>query len=234
MTDCALAIFVKTPGHSPIKTRLAASRGRTFAEQFHGRAAACVAESTQFAADALAISGSTLRTYWAVAEAEALQSPRWAGLPKLSQGSGALGQRMAHVHAQLLTVAGSALLVGADSPQITPALIAESCAWLVDPQPRCVIGPALDGGFWLFGSNVAFPQSAWRSVIYSRADTAARFIAALEATVLARWKRLATRVDVDTDRDLAPLCRELGELDNPLPQQARLMQWLLDADLSHR
>src|SRR4029079_3252618 len=38
-----VAIFVKTPGHSPVKTRLAADRGQAWTEAWYRRAAAAVA-----------------------------------------------------------------------------------------------------------------------------------------------------------------------------------------------
>jgi len=229
VSACALAIFVKTPGHSPVKTRLAATRGTAFAEAFHQHAAAAVAEAAELAAHAARARGDALQACWAVAEPAAMQASQWAGLARLEQGSGSLGERMAHVHAQLLALAPGALLVGADSPQMTPAVLLDACAWLARPGPRCVIGPARDGGFWLFGSNVAFPRSAWTSPAYGRDDTGAAFIAALSAARNAQWKHLPTLVDVDDAHDLAQLCGELDRIDGPPPRQAHLRRWLQDA-----
>ncbi|HEV8692715.1 MAG TPA: hypothetical protein VGQ93_00795, partial [Lysobacter sp.] len=58
-----LAIFVKTPGYSPVKTRLAADCGRAYAEAWYRRAAAAVASVAKIAADREGIA-----VYWAVAE----------------------------------------------------------------------------------------------------------------------------------------------------------------------
>src|SRR3546814_381382 len=65
----ALAIFVKTPGHSGLKTRLAAERGERYAVEWYRRAAAAV---SSVARRAHARHGVT--AYWAVAEAGALDA----------------------------------------------------------------------------------------------------------------------------------------------------------------
>ena len=88
-----VAIFVKTPGHSPVKTRLAADRGQAWTEAWYRRAAAAVA----------AVARATIATsYWAVAEPEAIATGAWPDLPAIAQGDGGLGSRMARVHAELV------------------------------------------------------------------------------------------------------------------------------------
>lgn len=228
MSGCALAIFVKTPGHSPVKTRLALSRGQPFAEEFHRRAAAAVAETARAAAESLHLRGGLLLPHWAIAEPDAMQAPQWQDLPRLGQGPGSLGERLAYVHRALLERAPAALLVGADSPQMTPALLIDACAWLEGSRPRCVMGRARDGGFWLFGSNRTFPDAAWASVAYSRSDTAAALVSAIGSTREVEWKQLPTLVDVDTGSDLGHLYGELGSIESPLPGQNGLRRWLLE------
>ncbi|MDQ3495902.1 MAG: hypothetical protein M3485_10390, partial [Pseudomonadota bacterium] len=70
-----LAIFVKTPGHSPLKTRLAAGIGRESAERFHRLAAEAVAA----VARAAQATPPGLATAWAVAEDSALDDALWSG-----------------------------------------------------------------------------------------------------------------------------------------------------------
>ena len=77
----AIAIFVKTPGYSALKTRLAATVGTAVADQWHTRAAPAVAEvATAAARDAGAA------VYWAVAEPDAIAASAWPSLPNLAQG----------------------------------------------------------------------------------------------------------------------------------------------------
>ena len=162
-----LAIFVKTPGYSPIKTRLAADCGRAYAEAWYRRAAAAVASVARIAAVR-----ERITVYWAVAEHAAMARGAWPDLPELDQGEGGLGQRIARVHAALVATHGAGMLIGADAPQLSAGLLGEAVAWLRQSGPRLSLGPARDGGFWLFGGNVAPPVDAWQQVRYSTRETA--------------------------------------------------------------
>jgi len=217
--SAALAIFVKTPGHSPVKTRLAASIGRPRAEQFHRLAAAAVAAVARAAMPGV-------QPYWAVAERDALDHPMWRALPTLWQGSGTLGERLDHVCATLQQQHGRTLLIGADAPQIRIDLLAAACAALDDPATPHVLGPAHDGGFWLFGTRQPVPAAAWMAPRYSCADTARMLVAALaDDGVVASLPMLN---DVDDGNDLAPLIIDLKALPAPLPEQRELLAWLWD------
>jgi len=213
----AIAIFVKTPGHSPIKTRLAAHLGRTLAEEWHRLSAACVAQS---ACD------SGLPVYWAVAEASAAGDSLWSDLPVLVQPDGSLGRRMQTVHDRLIEDHGAGILVGADLPQLRAADLERSRQWLAPDQPRRILGPAHDGGFWLFGSNHRHPLHAWQSVTYSRSDTAREFIRALDGITPAPWEMLQRLTDLDELEDLPAVLNELRDLPDPTRPQVRLIEWL--------
>lgn len=217
-----LGIFVKTPALSPVKTRLAQDVGSLRAEAFYLAAAEAVAS---VALDAQDQGGP--RAYWAVAEASAMTGNAWLDLPRLSQGQGSLGQRMDSVYRQLCTRHRFALLVGADTPQISASSLLRATHWLAADEHRLVIGRAADGGFWLFGGNVALPSPAWSRPAYSSASTANEFIAAMSP--YGAWLELESRTDVDHGRDLLSMQRELGSLPTPTAAQVRLAQWLEDA-----
>lgn len=214
----AVAIFVKTPGHSPVKTRLAASVGEAFAIAWYLRAAAAVAEVASAAA------GESAVVYWAVAETEASAAEAWQGLPTLAQGEGTLGARMGRVHHELVRRHGAGLLVGADAPQLAVASLRAALAWCDADEPRQVLGPARDGGFWLYGGNRAAPLTVWESVAYSVAETAAAFRAAFEP--FGAWLAAEPLTDVDRGEDLAALRSELAGLAAPQPAQRALAAWL--------
>lgn len=211
----AAAIFVKTPGRSPIKTRLAADVGRECAEDWHQRAAECVARVVQTAG---------LPCYWAVAEPDALDDPLWSGLPRLAQCSGSLGQRMAGIQQQLLARHSAAILLGADLPQLQAAHLHAAADWLDHAGPRAVLGLARDGGFWLFGANRRVAEARWTSVSYSRPGTARAFRNALGEGFA--WSELETLTDLDTRDDLAAVQAELGRINHPLPCQIEVHDWL--------
>ena len=51
-----------------------------------------------------------------------------------------------------------ALLVGMDTPQLTPALLLDGLRALARPDVDAVLGPTLDGGYW--GVGFARPSRA--------------------------------------------------------------------------
>ncbi len=215
--DAALAIFVKTPGHSPLKTRLAAGIGSTAASAFHRRSALAVAA----VARAAQVASPTLHAYWAVAEETALGDPLWSNLPRIAQGDGTLGARMRRVCETLRAAHGRALLLGADAPQIEAPDI-HAALHALDRHDH-VLGPSADGGFWLFGTRTDAPNTAWDCTPWSQPDTAARFIEALGASRIASLRTLR---DADSAHDLAPLLAVLQTLREPLPEQLALADWL--------
>lgn len=209
------AIFVKTPGHSPLKTRLAEGIGAAAASEFHRLAAATVAATLGSLRGVVA--------YWAVAEATPEALGNWRGLPCLAQGEGALGERMRHVHERLLAQHSFALLLGADTPQLDPRSLAQAVAWLSDPEPRLVMGAARDGGFWLLGANITPAPADWLEAACGQPDTAAGFRAAMNRH--GRWLELETLTDVDRAGDLPAMLSEFERLPRRLPAQARLVAW---------
>ncbi|MBE9475978.1 MAG: glycosyltransferase, partial [Proteobacteria bacterium] len=136
-----LFIMVKEPRAGRVKTRLGKGIGMT-------RAAWWFRHQTR---RLLRVLGRDVRwqTVLAVSpDVEGLQSRIWPDhLPRWPQGRGDLGQRMAAIfrHAP----SGPVVIIGADIPGITPALIAKAFRALGDHD--AVFGPAYDGGYWLVG-----------------------------------------------------------------------------------
>ena len=218
--SAALAIFVKTPGLSPIKTRLAHAIGAAAAEEFYRCAAAAVAAVARAAVD----EGVDVTPYWAVAERTALAHPDWREFPTLWQGHGELADRLEHVHNELRTRHEQILLIGADAPQISSIHLVRALAALCDPATPFTLGRARDGGFWLFGSRVEIPRHVWQSVHYSDPRTADELAGALGA--FGNVTYLSELTDVDTANDLAYLRGELAALTTPLPEQRVVSAWL--------
>jgi uncharacterized protein len=209
------AIFVKTPGLSPVKTRLAAGLGTAEAEAWYRLAASAVA------AVLATVHGVT--AYWAVAEPLESAAAAWPGLPVLHQGEGELGERMGRLHAELLARHDFALLLGADTPQVDARLLVDAARWVDDSAPRVVMGPARDGGFWLLGANRQPAPEAWLHAPCGRSDTASGFRVALGP--LGEWQTLPMLTDVDEADDLGPMLAEFERLVTPLPEQSRMAEW---------
>ena len=214
-----LALFVKTPGRSPVKSRLWPAIGRKAAEALY----LDCAEASGDTALALQQAGGA-HAYWAVAEAEDGASSPWHTLPRMAQGEGSLGERMARVYAALRARHGAALLIGTDLPQLTVQALADAAKALVDDDTDLVLGPSDDGGFWLVGGRVDVPLAAWTAPRYSTYHARADFLAALPAG--RRIHALAHARDLDEPDDLPAVAAALRALESPTPAQTRVSRRL--------
>ena len=208
----AIAIFVKTPGLSPIKTRLAKTLGQVAAESAY-RLCVKATKQTVIRVDA--------DSYFAVAEQGGLRDPLWHDLECIYTGPGCLGQRQHHIYQTLLQHYRQVILIGSDSPQLTADRLQQAINALRTEQ--FAVGPARDGGYYLFAGRRPLSQGFWSNLTYSRADTCDNLLAALpdKATLLAPLN------DLDTVEDLPQLHRELTALGTALtPQQRAVISWI--------
>ncbi|MEU8617433.1 DUF2064 domain-containing protein [Streptomyces sp. NPDC048623] len=115
------------------------------------------------------------------------------GFRVVPQAAGGLDARLA---AAFAACDGPALLIGMDTPQVTPSLLAPALCW---DAYDAWFGPAADGGFWALG--LAEPDPALLlGVPMSRPDTGAVQHARLRKAGL-RVGRLPVLRDVDTASD---------------------------------
>jgi glycosyltransferase A (GT-A) superfamily protein (DUF2064 family) len=120
------------------------------------------------------------------------------GFEIVPQCAGPLDERLA---AAFAGVRGPALLVGMDTPQVTPGLL------VVDWRAAdAVFGPAADGGFWALGLREPDP-ALLRGVPMSTSATGAIQRARLVAAGL-RVAELPQLRDVDTAADALAVARE--------------------------
>jgi uncharacterized protein len=121
-----------------------------------------------------------------------------SGFDVVAQCGGPLDERLAGAFA---AVRGPALLIGMDTPQVTPGLLT------VDWQGAdAVFGPAADGGFWALGLRVPDP-ALLRGVPMSTTRTGAIQRARLVAAGL-RVADLPSLRDVDTAADAVAVARQ--------------------------
>jgi uncharacterized protein len=118
------------------------------------------------------------------------------GFEVVAQRGGGLDARLANAFED---VGGGALLIGMDTPQVTPALLEAGVAALRRDGVDAVLGPAGDGGYWAIGLRE--PDAAlFAGVPMSEATTGAVQRARLEAAGL-RVEALPELRDVDTIAD---------------------------------
>ena len=96
--DVGIACFVKTPGLSPVKTRLAKSVGKEIAEALYLQSVDAIEETLSLAQTTL----PALTAYWAVAERQASTEPLWSRLPRILQQGDGLGSRLHFIYSSLL------------------------------------------------------------------------------------------------------------------------------------
>ena len=211
-SSTAIAIFVKTPSLSPIKTRLAKTIGQVAAESAYRLCVKATKETViRVAAD----------SYFAVAEQGGLRDPLWHGLESIHTGRGCLGQRQHHIYQRLLQRYQQVILIGSDSPQLTVDRLQQAIEALKSEQ--FAVGPARDGGYYLFAGRRPLSQEFWTNLIYSRADTCDSLLAALPA----KAALLAPLTDLDTVDDVPQLHHELTALGTALtPQQRAVISWI--------
>lgn len=193
--NCAIAVFVKTPGVTPIKTRLATSIGVDKAESFYK-------ESLDFTQDRLLqLNGDVFFPHWAITEQEGLMSEMWTTFPALLQSMGSLGARIHSVYSTLIKSYDSVFLMGSDSPHLPIEYYMRAYNDLFHND--FVIGPTSDGGFYLFGGNQSIPQEVWLSTPYSVETTYEILTEKLRG--MGRLSLLPQLFDVDTIEELKKL-----------------------------
>lgn len=134
----------------------------------------------------------------AVAPDRAMRSAAFpADLPRLPQGGGDLGHRMARM--MRAAPPGPVCVIGADVPGITRAAIWRAFRAL--GRHDAVFGPAEDGGYWLVGvhNGGRVPQGLFEGVRWSTEHALADTIASLKGGATASVDTLR---DVDTAADL--------------------------------
>jgi len=196
-----LILFAKEPRLGFVKTRLARDIGAAGALTFYRGQ---LSRSARLLRDGRWRGMLALTPDAAVARAPA----RFPGLPDgtvvAGQGEGDLGARMARALETALTLpaAGPALLIGADIPGLTRAVLADAFAAL--RRGDLVFGPAEDGGFWLVGARrPRHLTGLFDGVQWSRPDTLSATLANVPRGV--RVVQAARLSDVDTGVDLVRL-----------------------------
>lgn len=210
----AVAAFVKTPGLSPVKTRLSHAVGP---EAALGTYQSCLSALTGLLREAQATSG--FFPYWAVAEEQATNDERWREFPRVLQPqSPGLALRLHGVYSELLRQhPGGVLLIGADCPHLPLHFLQEAKRELAQGDCLAVIGPATDGGFTLFGSREDFSSNFWESIPYSAPETREVLLQQLhqweaQKGTQRRIHLLPSLTDIDTREDFQQALLEIESM----------------------
>lgn len=218
----ALAMFAKTLGVSRVKTRLAKSIGVEHAEEFYRMSILALEETmTRIKAN-----NQDLDIYWALAEKDTSSNIMWKNFKTMWTGEGDLGERLYNISKELLSEYGAYIIIGTDSPHMPEKLIIDTMNLLKNKANKTVVGPSVDGGFYLFASNIMFPKEVWTKVIYSQNDTLKQLLNNMDKNNF-QYEFLEQLIDVDEEEDLKDLYRHLLENKNYNNEnQNKLLEWI--------
>ncbi|MDP4830652.1 MAG: TIGR04282 family arsenosugar biosynthesis glycosyltransferase [Cyanobium sp. MAG_185] len=195
-----MIVMARWPAPGRCKRRLAQELGAARAAQIQARLTVHT-----LAAAREARQGHGLELVLAVEGLGSRAARRWGqahGADRtVLQGRGALGLRMQRQFQRAAREGASQMvLIGSDLPQLEASDL--SAAFTVLGQRRGVLGPALDGGYWLIGLRRPEPELLagidWGSALVLEQTVAAMARRGLEPELLSR------RGDLDWARDLLP------------------------------
>ncbi|MDX1996284.1 MAG: TIGR04282 family arsenosugar biosynthesis glycosyltransferase [Thermoanaerobaculia bacterium] len=210
-----LLLFTKPAVPGRVKTRLHGALTPEQAAELHQAFVDDVLERLTPGAFELVIA-------WALAPGEAVPETHW---PSVVQRGDGLGDRLFTALADAARGGATVAALGSDHPTL-PLAIVESAFARVEAGAPIVIGPSLDGGYYL----IALAPAAVRPELF--ADIAWSTSEVL-ATTLERAAALGLPVallppgaDVDTPEDLAALATALGTQSELCPRtRALLTAW---------
>ena len=218
-----ILLFVKSPDHVPVKSRLAKAVGEGAARELY----------RNFVLDLLdTLSEITGEDRYdlkvCVYPPEAVEDVRrWlSGYTCTSQHGRDLGERMSNAFRECFATGHArAILIGSDAPDLTSQIIEEGFARL--EHSIAVIGPAHDGGYFLIGfQKEGFLPAAFDGIPWSTGEVFCRTMEIfrrekLDPALLPPWQ------DIDTHEDLRRLREQHRE---GIFANSRTMRYLLSRD----
>jgi rSAM/selenodomain-associated transferase 1 len=193
-----VVVIAKAPVPGRVKTRLT--------PPFSPVEAAALAEASL--SDTL---GAVLRTNVAnrVLALEGAPGP-WLppGFDVIAQRGGGLDERITNALTDACAIEPlPVVLIGMDTPQVTPSLLTAAVAPLADGSADATFGFAEDGGFWLLGLREVDPKLLL-GVPMSRPDTGAYQLGRLERAGL-RIRFMPELMDIDTAAEAERIAGEI-------------------------
>ncbi|WP_311922914.1 TIGR04282 family arsenosugar biosynthesis glycosyltransferase [Microbispora sp. H10836] len=187
-TAAQIVVIAKSPVPGAVKTRLT--------PPYTAREAAALAEAALRDTLAAVAAAPAARRVLALLGEAGPWLP--AGYDVVAQRGDDLAARLAAAFADAWAATPvPAVLIGMDTPQVTPALLAEAGRLLGEHE--VVVGPAADGGFWLLGQRRPDP-ALLAGLPMSRPDTGPLLMERIRAAGV-RAALLPELTDVDTAAD---------------------------------
>ena len=191
MTNLALVIFAKNPEAGKVKTRLAATIGNDAALSVYR-------QLLQHTASAVSSLPTNKYVFYSdrVVRDDVWNDEQYS--KKVQDGSD-LGEKMKNAFAEVFREGhAKAVLIGTDCPDLTELIIREAFDKL--DHVDVVIGPAVDGGYYLVGLKNNCP-SIFESIAWSTSGVLSETINKCKSAGL-EFALLQPLQDVDEEKDL--------------------------------
>jgi len=131
----------------------------------------------------------------------------------LSQSEGDLGMRMHNIFSVLFAKEyKNVILIGADLPPVPLDYFAQAYDYLDGPEPRVVLGPSRDGGYYLVGLNRPMP-AMFENMTWSHDQVFTQTVTKL-ADLGIETRQLPIWFDIDTPDDLQILMTRVDDRQN--------------------
>ncbi len=199
-------VMAKAPVAGEAKTRLAGIAGEHAAAEL---AAAALLDTLEAGARAFPAGGRVLALAGDLDTACRAEQIREAaqGWVVVAQGGQTFGERLVDGHVQAHRLAGGPVVqIGMDTPQVDAALLRE-LAQAAHRHDGPVLGPALDGGWWVLVTTHPGQAAVLAGIPMSRPDTGRLTAAALAAHGHPAAAAVALR-DVDLPADAEAVAHE--------------------------
>lgn len=195
--DSALVVFARAPRPGKVKTRLALAIGHDAAAKVYSALltrALELAAASRFRALYLFAADRSELDYFS----GRLDQSRWQ---VRLQCEGDIGQRMGHASERVLSKHEFLVITGSDVADATLTDLNNAHRILSHGSSRIVLGPSLDGGYWLIGLHR--PQPALFEGIPWSTGEVCRVTQERIAALGLNLSTLETRHDIDEYDDLA-------------------------------
>lgn len=185
----ALLIFIKNPKKGKVKTRLASTLGDDMALKIYME----LLEHTRNLAEQ--IDATRLVYYSDFIDSNDEWSPDH--FEKRVQSGEDLGERMANAFREVLKAHQKAVIIGSDCASLTVNIIKDGFRHL--DSNDFVMGPAMDGGYYLLGMNAFYPE-VFQDIEWSTETVAAYTIDKIDA-IKKSFSLLPLLSDIDHEED---------------------------------
>jgi glycosyltransferase A (GT-A) superfamily protein (DUF2064 family) len=202
MKKKAVICFVKTPGLSRPKSRLASSIGDQKALEIYLGLIARISETFS------QLESRGIDTIWAITEAEGSSHPLWQDRKTWTQPLGDLGERLYEIEQRASSLYEQWIFIGSDTPALGAELIINTFDLLEGK--NWVAGPSLDGGFYLWGSRKELTRERWIGTPYSSTETLQKLTVGLNNV-----EYLHPLPDLDKIDDIEAVINSLSQVKTP-------------------